>query len=157
MDIPDFHQASYLKVPRPLVETYLAFARADDRHIQAMHLTRSQFGVTATLAGTNTMTCSELSAETLLTKGTLTGVSDRLEAKGLIQRDELEADRRRTTIRLTEKGQHLFEKVFPTHAAFPRPFFGHALNPHEAEAARTLLLRLRDSFQRSSECFVPLV
>ncbi len=85
-----------------------------------------------------------------MTKGTLTGVLDRLEAKGLIQRDEVEADRRRTKIRLTEKGQSLFEKIFPAHAAFLRPFFEGALNPKEIDVARTLLHRLRDSFQRSS-------
>lgn len=149
MDIPDFHQDSYLKILRPLVEAYLAFTRVDSRHIRAMHLTPSQFDVMATLGDTNGMTCSELSAATLVTKGTLTGVLDRLQAKGLIQRDEVEADRRRTRIRLTEKGQNLFEKIFPAHAAFLRPFFERALNPKEVEVARTLLLRLRDSFQHT--------
>ena len=150
VDIPDFHEDAYLKILRPLVEAYLAFARVDNRHIRAMHLTPSQFDVLATLGDTDGRTCSELSAATLVTKGTLTGVLDRLEAKGLIQRDDVEADRRRTKIRLTEKGQHLFEKIFPAHAAFLRPFFERALNPKEVEIARTLLLRLRDSFQHSS-------
>jgi MarR family transcriptional regulator, 2-MHQ and catechol-resistance regulon repressor len=150
VDIPDFHEDAYLKVLRPLVEAYLAFARVDNRHIRAMHLTPSQFDVMATLGDTDGMMCSELSAATLVTKGTLTGVLDRLEAKGLIQRDEVKADRRRTKIRLTEKGQHLFEKIFPAHAVFLRPFFERALNPKEVEVARTLLLRLRDSFQHSS-------
>ena len=150
MDIPDFHEDTYLKVLRPLVEAYLAFARVDNRHIRAMHLTPTQFDVMATLRDTDGMTCSELSAATLVTKGTLTGVLDRLEAKGLIQRDEVETDRRRTKIRLTETGQHLFEKLFPAHAALLRPFFERALSAQEVEVARTLLLRLRDSFQRSS-------
>jgi DNA-binding MarR family transcriptional regulator len=150
VDIPDFQQDAYLKVLRPLVEAYLAFARVDNRHIRAMHLTPSQFDVMATLGDTDGMTCSELSAATLVTKGTLTGVLDRLEAKGLIQRDEVEADRRRTKIRLTEKGQNRFEKIFPAHATFLRPFFERALSPKEIDVARTLLLRLRDSFQRPS-------
>lgn len=150
VDIPDFQDDPYLKVLRPLVEAYLAFAREDNRHIRAMQLTPSQFDVIATLGGTDGMTCSELSAATLVTKGTLTGVLDRLEAKGFVQRDEVEADRRRTKIRLTEKGQSLFEKIFPAHAAFLRPFFEQALNRKEVDVARTLLLRLRDSFQRSS-------
>ncbi len=49
VDIPDFHEDSYLKVLRPLVEAYLAFARVDNRHIRAMHLTPSRFDVMATL------------------------------------------------------------------------------------------------------------
>jgi DNA-binding MarR family transcriptional regulator len=145
-----FQDDPYLSALRPLVEAYLAFARADNRHIKAMNLTPSQFDVIATLGDTDGMTCADLSAATLVTKGTLTGVLDRLEAKGMIQRDAVEADRRRTKIRLTEKGQSLFEKIFPAHAAFLRPFFEHALSQKEVEALRTLLFRLRDSFQRSS-------
>jgi DNA-binding MarR family transcriptional regulator len=150
VDIPDFQDDPYLKVLRPLVEAYLAFSREDNRHIRAMHLTPSQFDVISTLGDTESMTCTELSAATLVTKGTLTGVLDRLESKGLIQRDVVEADRRRTKIRLTEKGQTLFEKIFPAHAAFLRPFFERALSQRDVELARTLLLRMRDSFQRPS-------
>ncbi|MCZ6781461.1 MAG: MarR family transcriptional regulator [Nitrospirae bacterium] len=53
------------------------------------------------------MTCAELSAATLVTKGTLTGVLDRLAAKGLIQRSTLRGDRRCITVRLTDKGNAL--------------------------------------------------
>ncbi|WP_447978043.1 MarR family winged helix-turn-helix transcriptional regulator [Candidatus Nitrospira bockiana] len=148
VDIPDFKDDPYLKVLRPLVEAYLAFARADNRHIRAMHLTPSQFDVIATLGDTDGMTCSELSEATLVTKGTLTGVLDRLEGKGLIQRDAVAEDRRRTKIRLTERGRAVFEKTFSAHAAFLRPFFERALTQKEADLARTFLLRLRDSFQR---------
>jgi DNA-binding MarR family transcriptional regulator len=148
VDAPDFRHDPYLKLLRPLVEAYLAFSRADNRHIRAMHLTPSQFDVIATLGDTDGMTCSQLSTATLVTKGTLTGVLDRLEGKGLIQRDGVESDRRRTKIRLTEKGKILYEKTFPAHAAFLRPFFEHALSPKDVELARNCLLRLRDSFQR---------
>jgi DNA-binding MarR family transcriptional regulator len=146
VDIPDFQNDPYLRVLRPLVEAYLAFAREDNRHIRAMHLTPSQFDVIATLGDTDGMTCSELSEATLVTKGTLTGVLDRLEAKGLIRRDDVQGDRRCIRIRLTEKGEALFQKIFPAHAAFLRPFFERALTQKEADQARTLLLRIRDSF-----------
>lgn len=149
MDSPEFRDDPYLKLLRPLVETYLAFSREDNRHIRSMHLTPSQFDVIATLGGTDGLTCSELSTATLVTKGTLTGVLDRLEAKGLIQRDDVEADRRQIKIRLTDKGHILFEKTFSAHAAFLRPFFERALSPKEVEAARGYLLRVRDSFERS--------
>lgn len=149
METPDFRHDPYLKLLRPLVEAYLAFSREDNRHIRTMHLTPSQFDVIATLGGTDGMTCSELSTATLVTKGTLTGVLDRLEAKGYIQRNDVQADRRQTKIRLTDKGQAVFEKTFSAHAAFLRPFFEQALSAREVELARGYLLRLRDSFQRS--------
>lgn len=147
MELPHLKHDPYLKLVRPLAEAYLAFWRADSRHIKSLRLTPSQFDVIATLGDTEGMTCSELSAKTLVTKGTLTGVLDRLVSKGLIRRDAMKGDRRYTKISLTEKGDALFRKTFAAHIAFLRPFFERALTPKEVEQTRTLLLRLRDSFQ----------
>ena len=83
MDLPDLKDDPYLKVLRPLAEAYLAFWRVDSRHIRSMRLTPSQFDVIVTLGDTNGLTCSELSAQTLVTKGTLTGVLDRLAKEGV--------------------------------------------------------------------------
>ena len=148
MELPDLKDDPYLKVLRPLVEAYLAFWRIDIRHIKSLRLTPSQFDVIATLGDTEGMTCSELSAQTLVTKGTLTGVLDRLVSKGLIRRDAMKHDRRCTKISLTAKGDALFRKTFAAHMAFLRPFFARALSREEVDQTRTLLLRLRDSFQQ---------
>lgn len=150
MELPDLKDDPHLKVLRPLVEAYLAFWRIDIRHIKSLRLTPSQFDVIATLGDTEGMTCSELSAQTLVTKGTLTGVLDRLVAKGLIRRDAMEHDRRCTKISLTAKGDAIFRKTFAAHMAFLRPFFERALSPEEVDQTRALLLRLRDSFRQES-------
>ena len=149
MDLPHLKDDPYLKVLRPLVEAYLAFWREDSRHIKSLKLTPSQFDVIATLGDTDGMTCAELSNATLVTKGTLTGVLDRLVAKGLIQREAVAGDRRCTKIKLTQKGDALFRKVFAAHIAHIKPFFERALNQKEVEHLRTLLLRIRDSFQEA--------
>ena len=147
MKLPHLKDDPYLKVLRPLVEAYLAFWRVDSRHIKTLRLTPSQFDVIVTLGDTTGLTCSELSSQTLVTKGTLTGVLDRLAKKGLIRRESVSSDKRRTKIRLTEKGNTLFQRVFAAHIAFLRPFFERALSPQEVETTRTFLLRVRDSFQ----------
>lgn len=149
MELPHLKDDPYLKLVRPLVEAYLAFWRADNRHIKSLRLTPSQFDVIATLGDTDGMTCSELSAKTLVTKGTLTGVLDRLASKRLIKRDAIRSDRRCTKISLTAKGDALFRKTFAAHIAFLRPFFERALSAEEVEQARMLLLRLRDSFNKA--------
>lgn len=146
MELPHLKNDPYLKILRPLVEAYLAFWREDSRHIKSMKLTPSQFDVIATLGDTDGMTCAELSEATLVTKGTLTGVLDRLAAKGLIKREAVAGDRRCTRIALTDKGDALFRKVFAAHIAHIRPFFERALSRKDVEQMRTLLLRLRDSF-----------
>lgn len=149
MELPHLKDDPYLKVLRPLVEAYLAFWREDSRHIKSLKLTPSQFDVIATLGDTDGMTCAELSNATLVTKGTLTGVLDRLVAKGLIKRETVAGDRRCIKIKLTEKGEVLFRKVFAAHIAHIKPFFERALNQKEVEQLRTLLLRIRDSFQET--------
>ncbi len=149
MDLPHLKDDPHLKLIRPLVEAYLAFSREDNRHIRALRLTQSQFDVLATLGDTDGMSCSELSHATLVTKGTLTGVLDRLCAKGLIRREPVKEDRRSTIIRLTPKGDTLFRTTFAKHIAALRPYFQRALTPAEVDQAVTLLLRVRDSFTRS--------
>ena len=135
MDLPNLKDDPYLQVLRPLVEAYLAFSRIDSRHIRSLRLTPSQFDVIVTLGDTAGLTCSQLSSQTLVTKGTLTGVLDRLETKGLIKRESVIGDKRRTKIKLTEKGGALFRRVFAAHIAFIRPFFARALSPQEVRDA----------------------
>jgi DNA-binding MarR family transcriptional regulator len=139
----------FLKILRPLVETYFAFLSKADRHIRGLGLTPSQFDVIVTLGDTEGMTCKELSEKTLVTKGTLTGVLDRLADKGLIERIPSKEDRRAIFIRLTPKGADRFKKVFPDQIYYMKPYFERALSPAQMKELRTMLLQLKESFERS--------
>lgn len=145
---PEPSKDPFMKVLRPLVETYFALIDKGASHIRSLGLTGSQFDVIATLGDTEGMTCKELSEETLVTKGTLTGVLDRLEKKGLIERVPSREDRRSIFIRLTPKGDALFQKVFPAHINYMKPYFERALTTAEVTKLRELLLRLKNSFER---------
>ncbi|MFO0774792.1 MAG: MarR family transcriptional regulator [Nitrospiraceae bacterium] len=146
VELPHLKDDPHLKLIRPLAEAYLGFAREAARQIRLLRLTPSQFDVIVTLGDTNGLSCSQLSDETLVTKGTLTGVLDRLSAKGLVRRETVKEDRRSTTIRLTPKGDAVYRKVFMAHVAGMRPFFERALTPDQVSTVATLLRRLRDSF-----------
>ncbi len=145
--IQDFQRDPYLRLIRPLVQAYLGFYRVGNRHIESMGLTGPQFDVLAELGGTKGLTCAELGKATLITKGTLTGVLDRLEAKGLLTRHSVEGDRRAIHLQLTPAGEELFHTVFPLHAEFMRPFIQQEFSSKEVDAFRTQLFRLRDSFE----------
>ena len=149
MSIRDYQDDPYLSLLRPLVEAYLAFYRVGNRHIQCFGLTPGQFDVIAELEGTAGLTCGQLSEKTLTTKGTLTGVLDRLERRGLLQRESVDGDRRSTNIQLTPKGQAIFDQVFPVHADYMKPFFVQALKPSEVDVVKRLLCQLRDSFNEA--------
>ena len=106
---------TFLPTLRNLVSAYQAFERYSAPDVKAMGLTTTQFDVIATLGNQPPMTCKELGEKTQVTKGTLTGVLERLEAKGILERKLNPEDARSQMIGLTQAGQTLFEKVFPAH------------------------------------------
>lgn len=141
-DAPDF-----VSLMQALARAYQSMSMYD----AALHrdadtgLTPSQADVIFTVGGTEGMTCADVSAETLITKGTLTGVIDRLRAKGLVERWGDAYDARRTLIALTEKGDALYKQVYPRHvAALREPFEG--LTAAERRRAARLLEKLNEAF-----------
>ncbi len=144
---PALPSPHYLTVLRPLVEAYQAFLQVSDRNIASMGLTRGQFDVIVTLGRTEGLRCTDLARETLVTKGTLTGVLTRLERKKLISRTQNPNDRRGQIIRLTPAGEKVFEEVFPRHIHHLEGFFNQALSSEEMDRLRPLLIKIRDGFR----------
>ena len=130
---------------RQLMRCTQAFERYSGVHIKQLGLTESQFDVVATLGNTPGMTCKELGERTLITKGTLTGVLDRMEARGLITRRADTVDARRMHIALTAAGQAMFEEVFPAHLKYLQRAFGR-MDPTELDRLRDGLTTLKDAF-----------
>lgn len=103
----------YLKSIRLLAECMQGFERLSGQHVRECGLTHAQFDIIATLGNTAGMSYKELGERTLITKGTLTGVIERLEEKGLVERERCKIDKRSFFIRLTGQGEKLFADVFP--------------------------------------------
>ncbi|MEM6452650.1 MAG: MarR family transcriptional regulator [Cyanobacteria bacterium P01_D01_bin.105] len=138
-------QAAFLPTLRELVRTYQAFSRYSDSHIRELGLTPSQFDVIATLGNTDGMDMKALASETLVTKGTLTGIVDRLEKKALVRREVPPFNRRSFIVVLTEAGNAVFKKVFPAHVAYLQQRF-EQLEPSDLEQLQCLLEKLRTQF-----------
>ncbi|MGE0071982.1 MAG: MarR family winged helix-turn-helix transcriptional regulator [Thiomonas sp.] len=132
----------FLPLLRELVRTYQAFERYSAAHVQRLGLTPAQFDVIATLGNTAGMNPKQLGQKTLITKGTLTGVIDRLQAKGLVRRLPDPSDGRGQIVQLTAAGQALFEQVFPAHGEHLRRAFSR-LDARELAAAQAALHALR--------------
>ena len=132
---------------RQLIRCTQAFERFSGAHVKSMGLTESQFDVIATLGNTEGMTCKELGERTLITKGTLTGVLDRMAARALITRHADATDARRTHINLTRKGNLLFAEVFPAHLKHVQRAFDR-LSAHELNGLCAGLTTLRLAFEK---------
>lgn len=131
---------------RELARCFQAFESYSSAHIRTQGLTSPQFDIIATLGNTAGMSFKELGEKTLITKGTLTGVVDRLEASGMVRRVSSDADRRSTRVELTDAGAKLFDTVFPGVVARTRQAFS-VFNDSERLALEAALHRLRESFE----------
>ncbi|MDE2584420.1 MAG: MarR family transcriptional regulator [Betaproteobacteria bacterium] len=141
---------SFLPTLRELVRCYQAFEVFSAAHVRTLDLTPPQFDIIATLGNTPGMTFKELGEKTLITKGTLTGVVDRLEQKGLVRRVASATDRRSTLVELTGEGDALFQRIFPAHMDYARRAFGR-LSPEELTSLEGGLARLREAFTAASQ------
>ena len=113
----------YLRSVRLLAECLQGFERFSGESVRQSGLTHAQFDIIATLGNTAGMSYKELGERTLITKGTLTGVIERLEQKGLVARQRSCDDKRSFFVRLTPCGEGLFQEVFPKVVAHGRQLF----------------------------------
>ncbi|MGQ9837178.1 MAG: MarR family winged helix-turn-helix transcriptional regulator [Cyanobacteriota bacterium] len=132
----------FLGLLRDLAQAYQAFENYSGVHVRQMGLTSPQFDVLVTLGNTPGMTMNVLAKKTLVSKGTLTGIVDRLEQKGLVRREVPPENRRCFKIVLTEAGQALFEEIFPIHIAYLKERF-QKLDPAEIAQIQASLQKLR--------------
>jgi MarR family transcriptional regulator, 2-MHQ and catechol-resistance regulon repressor len=135
----------FLATMRELATTYQAFCAYDEAHIRETGLTPPQFDVICTLGNTPGMFMNQLAEKTLVTKGTLTGIVDRLEQKGLVRREVPPENRRCFLIVLTPEGEELFDKIFPKHIAYLKQRFDR-LTPTELSEIQSALSRLKSIF-----------
>jgi DNA-binding MarR family transcriptional regulator len=137
--------APFLPALRELAEAYQAFEAYSSAHIRTLDLTPAQFDIIATLGNTAGMPLNELGAKTLITKGTLTGVVDRLCDKQLVRRIASPSDGRSQIVQLTPSGEALFTRVFPAHLAHLERAFV-ALSRDDLDVLETGLRHLREAF-----------
>lgn len=83
--------------------------RAIELHSQALvssvGLTAPQLALLKTLAASGEGTPTSLARALKLSQPTVSGIVDRLTARGLVERSRVDRDRRKTTVRLTAEGQ----------------------------------------------------
>ena len=84
------------------------------------------------------MTCKDIGDWTHITKGTLTGVIDRLEHKGLVERWAVEGDGRKTIVALTRQGEQVFAEEYPRHIKYLKERFDRLSQADRGQAIEAL-------------------
>ena len=138
---------AFIPLMQELSSAYQAFSLYDAEGLRksGSGLTPSQARVIFTLGGTEGMTCKDIGDITLITKGTLTGVIDRLEEKGLVERWSVEGDGRKTIVALTRHGERIYDREYPRHVEFLKSKFSR-LGAGDRKQATQLLQKIRGLF-----------
>lgn len=85
---------------------------------------------------------NELSRRMMVTGGNVTGITDQLEAEGLVERAEVEGDRRAFRVRLTPRGRRQFNAMAEAHEAWIVDAFA-PLNPRDIQTLHGLLGKVK--------------
>lgn len=139
-------QRSSLKLWVVLARCFNSCAQAEAAEIKSYDLTAPQFGVLEALAHLGPMKMCDIAQKYLTSGANITGVVDRLEEKGLVQRVMEEDDRRTYRIHLTEAGGKHITEIFPLHAA-SIVAMTNVLSAHEKTVLTKLLKKLGKSIQ----------
>lgn len=125
------------------------FLRAHaERSIEDLNMCQSDFAALEALLHKGPLTPTELAAKVLLTSGSITTAVDRLEERGLVERQYGGVDRRSRIVRLTPAGSKTIRKAFAEHAAAMEEAVS-GLTGKEREELIALLRRLgRDAENR---------
>ncbi len=106
--------------------------------------TLARFDLLANLEREDGQTPAALSRRMLVTAGNLTGLVDRAERDGLVQRRADPHDRRLSHVHLTPKGRDLVQSILPTRAAHVSVLLA-ALDSNERRELRRILGKIRAS------------
>jgi DNA-binding MarR family transcriptional regulator len=102
-------------------------------------ITPAGFNVLMILDGSEEPLCpNEIGARRLVTRGTVTGVVDSLEERGLVARRRHPDDRRSLLIELTAKGRRLLKDLLPDHRAAELRVLGSLSDREVATLAKLL-------------------
>ncbi len=100
-----------------LMKAYQSLREHDLRSIEATGLCMSDFATLEVLLHKGPQPVNVIGEKVQLTSGSITTAVDRLEKKGLVQRQLSATDRRLRLVHLTPAGRTLIEEAFKTHEA----------------------------------------
>jgi len=99
-----------------LARAYGAISKQAELDVARHGLTGMEFGILEVLHHKGPLLLGEIQRKVLVTSGGITYLVDKLEAKGLVERQECPSDRRARYAALTPAGATLIRHVFPAHA-----------------------------------------
>ncbi|MCX7791660.1 MAG: MarR family transcriptional regulator [Chloroflexaceae bacterium] len=135
---------------RLIHDIYVLLDDGDRRVLQKVNLSPLEFSVLQRLDTAQGRRLTDIGAELLCVKSTITRLVDRLEAHGLVRRTPDPDDRRAQRLLLTPRGLALRDEAIRLHDAAVERRMG-LLEPAEQQQLRMLLEKLRAGLSEDLE------
>ena len=114
--IDDPETATALKLWLTLSRAYQSTAELSRMDIARQELNPAEFAILEALYHKGPLLLGDVQRKVLVSSGGTTFLVDRLEKRGLVERQSCPNDRRARYATLTRDGQAMMKKVFPVHA-----------------------------------------
>lgn len=111
---------------------------AYDAHMKPLGLTRSQWRVVAYVSRTPGITQTRLAMDVEVSRMAVTGLLDRMQAKGLVERRFVSNDRRIKTVHLTERSRALVSRMNQAAKVVLEGIFSGMSTSDKAQLVKTL-------------------
>ncbi|GLX07120.1 transcriptional regulator [Microbispora sp. NBRC 16548] len=120
-----------------------------DRELQAIGLSLNDYEILVNLSESpgRRMRMSELADATIQSRSRLSHQISRMEAAGLVTRQDCEDDRRGTFAVLTDQGWETIQRVAPDHVASVRRHFIDLMTPEQVSTLEQIYTPIVDRLQ----------
>ena len=115
--------------------------------ISALDMCGTDFGVMEALLHKGPLPVNAIGKKVLVTSGSITTAVDRLEQRGLVERQEVPDDRRVRLVRLTKEGHKMIKLVFGQHQKHLNKAT-EILSPKEQKTLIELLKKLGEGVEK---------
>ena len=127
-----------------MVRVYETMQRHLMAHLCKYDLTTAQYDVLAQLSQKPGITQQALAEDLIVTKANITGIIDRMSARGLVERRCDPDDRRSNLLYLTAEGERLANEAVPAFGEFVREHMS-GISSGQMSSLREILRALEDS------------
>lgn len=131
-----------ISILRHLIRAARALERSGIETAAGFGLSGAEMNVIDSLGNTPGMRMGEVARRMLIAAPNVTRLVKRLEGRGLVRRERSSDSDREVIVRLTRRGEALFEKTYPTGVAAVVRWLDGALDARQQAALLALLRRL---------------
>jgi DNA-binding MarR family transcriptional regulator len=135
---------------RSIADSWKRLQRGLEKTLAQLDLTPAELRIMRVLREQGSTPMNRFCQETMLSQPSITGIVDKLEDRGLVERVRSREDRREVLIAITAKGDHAYQKGKDLHRQFVERALSN-LKPGEVDELAGLFKKFADASDAQAE------